>query len=470
MLLQPGLKWVLNRCFEAEPTWTHDPKIKTIIKLARRHLRLNDDDVCTADYYMQGAFNKIYLIRCPRGGANEQSFAFRVSLPVDPGFKVSSDVATMNFVRDHTDAPIPRVLAFNPSHQNELGFAWTIMEMMPGKPLCEQWRFMTWKQKEDLVKKVAEILAQMFRHKFFGIGNLYQIADASPHKKIHHPIKRSLDSATNASTAALPAVTQSTQSQPIDGVRKNWLLPTYEVGRIVSMSFLWHNRVHFDVYRGPFSCSHDWLAARLDLVIRDSDATLSEPAKDQQHKVFANKYSSIAKRLRKQLRNFFPPNGSCEGGVTSEITALHHYDTSGYNVLVDEEGSLTALLDWDGVSTVPLWKACEMPEFLMSRFIDEIGDDKRACIDGDCIGSQISKDEAISLEKMQLRTAFLVEMERIEPDWAQIHRTSAILADFEAAVHLCDSLFRSDVVDEWLHDIEQGKEYWSLCERPLSGK
>lgn len=464
MLSQPGLRWVLNRCFEAEPIWTHDPKVKTIIKLARQHLQFRDDEKCTADYYMQGAFNKIYLIRCPRNSKDEKSFVFRVSLPVDPGFKVTSDAATMRFVRNHTDAPVPRVLAFDPSHENELGFAWTIMEMMPGRPLCEQWRYMTREQKEDLVKRVTDIWAQMFRLKFRGIGNIYQMT-TPPNETDIHDMSKSPDHVTAISEDSVSAVSGSTQSLSEDEFSEDGHVSTYNVGRIVSMCFVWHKRVNYNVYRGPFKCSFDWLSARLNFVIIEADDILKDPLADPKHKIFAGRYSSTARRLQQQLPKFFPEKYCSRTGETSELTTLHHYDTSGYNVLVDNDGRLTALLDWDGVSAVPLWKACQMPEFLVSTFIDDMWyEDKPDAPDRDWVDQKALRDEAITLEKEQLRAFFLDEMEKIAPQWVQIHKTSAKLADFELAVQFCDSLFKSALVDEWLEHLEQGKEYRSLEE------
>lgn len=470
MLPQPGLKWVLNRCFEAEPTWTHDPKVKTIIKLARRHLQLNEKDECTADYYMQGAFNKIYLIRCPRDSGNEQSFVFRVSLPIDPGFKVASDIATMTFVRTHTDAPVPRVLAFDPSQENGLGFAWTIMGMMPGRPLCEQWRYMNWAQKEELVKRVADVVAQMFRHKFCGIGNIYQSPDTPPHPIIERDGPRATHHTISDMTNSPPAIPGCPVPKSTNDMNMTYSASGYSVDRIVSMSFLWHNRVHYDVFRGPFCSTFDWLSARLAFVILEAEDILNDPASDSKRKALADEHSSLAKRVRSQLPSFFPRPSSDPRSQTPEITILHHYDMSGFNVLVDGEGRLTALLDWDGVSTVPLWKACQMPDFLVSRFIDEIGDDRPRHNDGENAAGRTSKDEAITLEKEHFRACFLAEMERIEPEWVEIYKTSVRSTDFESAVHLCDSLFKSQVVDTWLQDVEQGKKYRSLRQLLLGKK
>lgn len=259
MLFQPGFNWVLNKYFQAEPTWTRDPVVDKIIKLARQHLQLSDDGRCTADYYLQGAFNKIYLIRWPRDSEDEKSFIFRVSLPVDPGFKIASDVATMEFVRDHTDAPVPRVLAFEPSHKNDLGFEWTMMEKMPGRSLCEQWNYMTWDQKE-LVKRLAEIWAQVFRHKFREIGNIYQTAKPSLHGPADCTAISSPESATGIPRKLFHVISESPPLPSATDIDKNRAVSGYGVGRIVSILFLWHHRIHYDVYRGPFDSSFDWLA------------------------------------------------------------------------------------------------------------------------------------------------------------------------------------------------------------------
>jgi Phosphotransferase enzyme family len=470
MLPQPGLKWVLNQYFEAEPTWTHDPKIETIIKLARQHFHFRDEDRCTADYYMQGAFNKIYLIRCPRDGKDEKSFVFRVSLPVDPGFKVASDVATLSFVGEHTSTPVPRVLASDTSHENELGFAWTIMQMMPGRPLCEQWRYMSQRQREDLVRKLAEILAHIFHHKFLGIGNIYQ---TSQMRMLNNKSGRNVqnDSRHFPKISKFPSqmTARATDLQLTQNERKNRTISTYRIGRIVSMSAFWHDRVHFNIDRGPFKCSFDWFATRLAFVITASEATMNNPATDQQHKYLASRHSSIAKRLQRQLPVFFPTNGV--NGMTPELTTLHHHDVSGYNILVDREGKLTALLDWDSISAVPLWKACQMPDFLVSRLVDEMEVDHRLeHTNGNSGASLLSRGEAINLEKAKLRETFLTEMAKIAPRWVEIHRSSMRLADFDVAVDSCDSPFGLDLVDEWLRGIEEGKEYRSLQQLRHSGE
>ena len=457
---QPGLKWELNKYFEAEPTWTHDPDVEVIIQLAREHLSLKQEDRCTADYYMQGALNRIYLVRCPRDSDNEKSYIFRVSLPIDPRFKVSSDVATMKFIRAHTSAPVPKVLAFDSSHENKLGFAWTIMEMVPGRPLAEQWGNISSDQRIKLVRTMANIFAQVFRHQFKGIGNLYKATRTPPNVMPRGLDRHPANGITWCNDGdAGPDFSTSDSSS---GSEESTDLSEFHLGRLVSMSFIWHKRVNYRVERGPFTTDFDWLAARIDLVVQDSDEIINDKECAEEQKRVATKHKSIATRLRKQLPHFFHNEDKfLLPDATERVTkntALHHYDTSGFNVMTDAEGELTALLDWDGVSTVPLWKACQMPEFLSSTFIDEYGDDTPP--------SQ-AKSQAIATDKERLRNVFLEEMKRIDPAWVDIYKNSLRQTDFDKAVQLCDSFFQADHVAEWVQHLEEEEEYWSLQQRLL---
>ena len=52
----------------------------------------------------------------------------RVAIPVEPFFKTESEVATMDYVRKHTSLPVPRVLAYDSSTSNQVGFEWIVMD------------------------------------------------------------------------------------------------------------------------------------------------------------------------------------------------------------------------------------------------------------------------------------------------------------------------------------------------------
>lgn len=52
------------------------------------------------------------------------------------------------------------------------------MEYMPGTTLKEKWRTLPMQKKSILVQRIAHCVAQLFRKRFQGLGNLYHIEDA----------------------------------------------------------------------------------------------------------------------------------------------------------------------------------------------------------------------------------------------------------------------------------------------------
>lgn len=100
----------------AIPTWTIEPDISKIELLARKHLKIELSSRCDVTFYAKGAFNKLYKVETRSGNA-----LVRVSLPVDPTIKTNSEVATIPFVRQNTNTPVPRILAFDDTRDNELG-------------------------------------------------------------------------------------------------------------------------------------------------------------------------------------------------------------------------------------------------------------------------------------------------------------------------------------------------------------
>ena len=119
--LQHGLEWEYQ-WFAVVPRWSIEPDMAVAKAIAIRHL-----PVITSSYvdsfFSAGAFNKLFLLH-PLDDARGtvESFIMRVSLPVDPYFKMASEVATLQFVQKHTTIPVPQVIAFDASVDNEPGF------------------------------------------------------------------------------------------------------------------------------------------------------------------------------------------------------------------------------------------------------------------------------------------------------------------------------------------------------------
>ncbi|KAJ3568497.1 hypothetical protein NP233_g5670 [Leucocoprinus birnbaumii] len=406
-----AISWVKDVLGLFQPAWTSEPPIPVLETIARVHLSIAKDVPCVVSFFAQGGFNKLYTI-----DVSGRTYLIRVALPVEPRLKTLSEVSTIDFVRTHATELIPRVIAYKAeitvADEDGLGFEWMIMEKIPGEVLENRWNSIDWEAKVLLVKTLVGVLAKLFGHPMSGIGNLYY-SDSS-----------------------------------------------FEVGQIVSMAFFWENHFDQDVPRGPFRSSYDWLRAHLTFVLNDSAAILNRPIiegedseEDEEEREAAERYQTLANRLISLLPRIF---SVLPDDAPSEMTMIHHDDISFHNLLVDDAGRLTGILDWECVSALPVWRGCTFPSFLSGPPRDEKPDVAGFIPDDDNPGKppRLYFEHLREWEQTQLRQVFLDEMQRLQPDWVRAYRESAIKNDFCNAVLYCDVPFRNRYVRLWLDRVE----------------
>ncbi|APA16221.1 hypothetical protein sscle_16g109910 [Sclerotinia sclerotiorum 1980 UF-70] len=146
MIKQDGLEWVAET-FGLEPRWSSEPDIAKVESISRKHLNLKENDFCHLSFYAQGAFNKLYKVEIEDG-----CFLVRVTLPVDPSNKTNSEVATINFIRQTTDIPVPQILAFDDS--NDEGtitgiIDWECVSTLPLWKSCDFPEFLKGKERNE---------------------------------------------------------------------------------------------------------------------------------------------------------------------------------------------------------------------------------------------------------------------------------------------------------------------------------
>ncbi|KAJ5478680.1 hypothetical protein N7530_004189 [Penicillium desertorum] len=419
----------------SDPRWTVEPGIGAIKQTVQS---LRPSSTVEVTFLVQGGFNKIYNV-----SIDDEPFIMRVSLPVDPCYKVVSEVATMDWVRRITSLPIPRVIAHQPSRDNLIGFEWMLMTKLPGKPFGEVYQSLPFDVKARLVRKLAAGSACLFRYQLRGIGNIYggniygesSVVENSPSEetsstrqlidtKISDPAKEPASDGDSASTstnsgAGLLNIPDENSSE--------WALP--HVGRIVSMQFLWDSHIHQDVHRGPFRSSEDWITSRLLLNENDCHSALNKhsagdlDSDDEAEMEDATRTLQIIDNLKSLVPLVFPMNND-----DPEPSMIFHHDLSKHNILVDDNGELTGLLDWECVSAVPLWKACSYPLFLdeQPRRSEPIPPPQ------DNEGANVLYLEQLWLyEVTLLRDIFIDEMRRLDAGWVEVFDKSQVKRDFE---------------------------------------
>ncbi|KAI8627875.1 kinase-like protein [Xylariaceae sp. FL1651] len=372
-----GLGWHFG-LWQTVPLWTRQPSVEAIEGVCRQQLNIRADDPCKISFYAAGAFNKLYLVVC-----TDQSLLMRVSLPVYPCHKVRGEVATLQWLRDHTQVPVPKVIAFDDSNDNDIGFEWMLMELMPGSSAYQRWRKLSMEQKVAITTRIAELQAELFHHRttehaFQTIGTLELETG---------------DRCAEVSTAIVP-------------------------GQLVAHEF----------FIGPFRSSYDWLASQLEIIILDNTKIL-ETTDDEADKEDAENTLASARGLLSILGKIFPIHTEC-----AETTVLYHNDLSLRNILVDEQGEITAIVDWECVSALPLWMTTRIPEFLNERSREEepirdgYGDEdpeEFACWKKENNPNALDNEGKDGLywihreeyEATQLRKVYHTRMKQLWPDW-----------------------------------------------------
>lgn len=426
-----GLAWE-NGVLDLEPRWAREPSVAAIETVCRRKLGVD----CDVSFYAAGAFNKLYLVRSQDGNKS----LMRVSLPVHPGQKTRGEVATLRWLRRWTDVPVPSVLAFDDSSDNEIGFEWILMELMPGKPAYGQWRRMSMAQKEALTEDIAGLYAQILNHN----------PERTPFRSI--------------GTLDIDRTTEQTQEKEQQKPHQQGADLHVAPGEVVSLQFFWGEHYDYNVSRGPFRSSHDWLHSFLQVVVLEYESQLRE-AEDDEERQDVEAASAVARRLLALLPNIFPAIQH-----PAEQTFLWHNDLSLQNVLVDDAGNITAVLDWECVSAVPRWAATKTPKFLSGRAREEVPDrdgyadeqdELRREGDDDELDNE-GKDELywihlLEYEKTRLRGVYAARMETLCPGWAAEVEDGALRRDFLEAVHRCLDGFHLQGVARWVDAIEAGE-------------
>jgi aminoglycoside phosphotransferase (APT) family kinase protein len=511
--------WEKVDLFNIQPKWTSEPSVDAIKIVVQRALLTETQPEVM--FLAQGGFNKLYTIRL---ADDHPDYVMRVALPVDPYFKTESEAATLKLLAEKTRPPVPNVIAYSSSHDNELGFEWILMQHMPGETLPKQLKTMTWEMKEELVKEIVRHIAELKRQNFSGIGNLF--LEGQPAKHIN-------------TRSASPS--------------------EYEIRCVVTMDFFWRARLKQGVPRGPFARSADWLATLLQLVINESEDRLrvlhtrkaakeesrvpkatpgvgdgansglivssednseltlssdptagisnsdiesltlqengqtqsneSEVANDEYIDVDASKSDDeddeediqrtldLALRLRDAIPIFFPPS---EDTSHPEQTTLFHNDLNWSNMLAGSNGKLTAILDWECVPAVPSWKACQLPMFLTGRPRDEpltpreteimpeglSEEDAKQWVEEQGWQDQYHEEAAQEYDQTRLREVFKAEMRRVDPEWMRVYEAEASVKkrDFDAAVLHCDEDLNQRRIEMWLERVSSGHPYRRLWE------
>ncbi|KAI0551192.1 phosphotransferase enzyme family-domain-containing protein [Xylaria curta] len=399
-----GVTWV-NHGLCCYPTWTIEPTIESVIETLK--VAIGPDHEYSVQMLHNGSLSRLYNV-----SFDNQAFVMRVCLPLCPRTKTEAEVATLGWVSRHTGLPVPRVRAYDSSRNNPLGYEWLLMTKLEGKPLSSCWSSVTMGLKERLVKQIAAFSVSTFRQPFYeGIGSIFK---------------------TNSN----------------------------------SNNHDYAQRATLDHGCGPFSKTSDWMQCRLRFASSDLTSRL-ENTTDENEKETLQRMLDVTTGIERLMPQFLSNYGKTvstgsdmepdNAEMRPTATMLYHDGLSLDNILVNDDGVLTGVIDWQCIPCLPLHEACQFPVFLQQandRFQKPFG---RHYLVDDNLHPAYSRDQE-RYELTELRQLYIEEMLHSAPEFVDIWRdeASANLRDLEAAIQNCDNEFTIESVEEWVEAMEQG--------------
>ncbi|KAK7981584.1 hypothetical protein PG988_003822 [Apiospora saccharicola] len=183
----PDLEWI-------ESTESLIPRIHELLCMllpARWDLALSPGAV-SVQFLSEGAWNRAFRVTirydgclpqsCPltedvNGAPGSYSAVFRLSVPIEKSLKTLSEVATLQWVKYHTEIPVPRVFMYDGTGDSFGGYEWILMEHMPGQPFSSVRDSLTTDAKTSLAKTIAEWVHALWSTRYAKIGGLYKPDD-----------------------------------------------------------------------------------------------------------------------------------------------------------------------------------------------------------------------------------------------------------------------------------------------------
>ncbi|ELU44386.1 APH domain-containing protein [Rhizoctonia solani AG-1 IA] len=118
-------------------------------------------------FLSSGTFHKAFLVSLVDG----PDVVARIARRYMPKLKTESEIATINYVRAHTNIPVPFIYAYDSDPYNKLGGEYIIMSKAPGVPLIRHFHSMPANKMNDLLHNLAEMLVPLSQHTFPAIGS-----------------------------------------------------------------------------------------------------------------------------------------------------------------------------------------------------------------------------------------------------------------------------------------------------------
>ncbi|KAM5469972.1 hypothetical protein MferCBS49748_002734 [Microsporum ferrugineum] len=316
-------------------------------RLRERHLIFNVKKLLNiiASSVGQPSENVILFTKIAEGGSyrvfeatfkNGEEVIARLPYPctLPSTYGIASEVATIDYLRLQ-GIPIPKVLAWNNSvTNNPLGIEYIIMEKANGKELEATWYTMGIDERKSVMERIVAIESLLFKIKLPAYGSLYY-------------------------TDSLPNGTEIVVL-PDDNA--------FCVGPSAEVLWWYHKRGGLKANRGPWNSSIELLNS---VGLREIEwlRTYGEPRypREPLYREFYGKKKVDPEVQIRSLENYLSvaPYIIPTQEYLNQPT-IRHPDFSPNNIFINESGEISAIIDWERTSILPLFIQANIPKYFQN--------------------------------------------------------------------------------------------------------
>ncbi|KZS94262.1 hypothetical protein SISNIDRAFT_63460 [Sistotremastrum niveocremeum HHB9708] len=259
--------------------------------------------------------------------ADQSTVIARVASSGVPPGVLESEVATLDFLRNHTTIPTPRVLYTDLKGSDELG-PFILIEKIKGTHLASVWKTLAPFEQDLVVTQLARWVVETFKLRFDSIGSLY-LKPESPGEVI--------------------------------------------VGPIIEAPFYVDGRAQLPLDRGPFSSAKAYLSACTQRELDASRVTLAQNMSEG----YQREYEEGRLNIERSMSLLQSLIDRC-GGLDSDDPEfapfsldLRELGLKNLTVETDNLSKIISVADIHSFSTQPLWKCARLPSWLSQSMTNE---------------------------------------------------------------------------------------------------
>jgi hypothetical protein len=290
-------------------------------------------DIFSVTDRTRGAWNAVAMVSRTRADDNQTLQEYVVRVPAhgtpahwtaEDGYMIEREAELLEYIHENTTAPVSEIIDFSTSHDNVIGYPYILMTKLPGQNAASIW------------------FDQPYNP---GCTNwAYRLADvpttATEKKRVNflRSLARHMTSIQELSFTEI--------GMP--------MIPDMDDPPIIGPHFHWKNDGSDEAIERLVAQSTQEYA--LDAMC----AKLAEPIPD---KVDATYLKAFGNRVIFNMIFLHPVFNSAS--PETETFTIHHDDLDLQNILVDEEGNVTGIIDWDKSFAAPRCiGAAAVPVFL----------------------------------------------------------------------------------------------------------